>query len=66
MREPLRVQLEFDESADPIAGTVTAGREQRPFTGWLGLMAGLEHAIGGREQPHDPQIAGDGPEKQPG
>jgi hypothetical protein len=49
MREPLRVQLEFDESADPIAGTMTAGREQRPFTGWLGLMAGLQHAIGGWE-----------------
>jgi hypothetical protein len=50
MHQPLRVQLEFDESADPIAGTLTAGRERRPFTGWLGLMAELQDAIGGSQR----------------
>jgi hypothetical protein len=62
MEEPLRVQLEFEDSDDPIVGTVTAGDERRPFTGWLGLIAGLENAIGDRsrraaggrrEQKHD-------------
>ena len=46
MAEPLRVYLEFEGSEDPIAGTVTSGQERRPFTGWLGLLAGLENAIG--------------------
>jgi hypothetical protein len=50
MEKPLRVQLEFEASEDPIAGTVTAGDERRPFTGWLGLIAGLEHAIGERQR----------------
>jgi hypothetical protein len=64
MRRSLRVQLDFDESADPIAGTVTAGREQRPFTGWLGLIAGLEHAIGGWER-REPGEAANGLEGEP-
>lgn len=45
MTEPLRVCLEFDATDDPIAGSVSAGAEQRPFTGWLGLISALEHAI---------------------
>jgi hypothetical protein len=47
MPEPLRVYLEFEASGDPITGTVTSGNERRPFTGWLGLIAGLENAVGG-------------------
>jgi hypothetical protein len=50
MSEPLRVCVDFDIGGDPIVGTVTAGAEQRPFTGWLGLIAGLQNAIGDRNE----------------
>jgi hypothetical protein len=46
MREPLRVYVEFDRDGDPIAGTLNAGAGQQPFTGWLGLISGLEKAVG--------------------
>jgi len=42
---PLRVFVEFDATDDPIAGSLSAGDEQRPFTGWLGLISALERAI---------------------
>jgi hypothetical protein len=47
--EQLRVSLVFDEARDPITGTLTVGGAQRPFTGWLGLIAALEAAITGRD-----------------
>jgi hypothetical protein len=50
MSDPLRVCVDFDARGDPIAGTVTTGAEQRPFTGWLGLIAGLENAIEGWQE----------------
>jgi hypothetical protein len=50
MPEPLHVHVEFDGSADPIAGTLTAGEKQLAFTGWLGLMAELQNAIGSWNQ----------------
>jgi hypothetical protein len=43
--EPLRVGVEFDATNDPIAGWLTSDGERRPFTGWLGLISGLERAI---------------------
>jgi hypothetical protein len=49
MEERLRIGLEFDQPGDPIAGTLTVGGAQRPFTGWLGLIAALEAAIAGRD-----------------
>ena len=42
---PLRVCVEFDATDDPIAGCLSTGEEQRPFTGWLGLISALERAI---------------------
>jgi hypothetical protein len=50
MGDPLRVYVDFDAVGDPIAGTVTTGVQRRAFTGWLGLIAGLEKAIGDRDQ----------------
>jgi hypothetical protein len=47
--ERLHVSLEFEAACDPIAGTMTVGGAQRPFTGWLGLIAALEAAIAGRD-----------------
>ena len=46
---PVRVWLELDLEAQPIAGTIgTAGARPSPFFGWLGLTAALE----GLEGPH--------------
>jgi hypothetical protein len=50
MSDSLRVYVDFDAGGDPIAGTVTTGVEQRAFTGWLGLIAGLQNAIGDRDE----------------
>jgi hypothetical protein len=48
MSERLHVSVDFEAAVDPIAGTLTVGGAQRPFTGWLGLIAALEAAIAGR------------------
>jgi hypothetical protein len=48
MSERLHVSVDFEAAGDPIAGTLTVGGAQRPFTGWLGLIAALEAAIAGR------------------
>jgi hypothetical protein len=59
MNERLRIGLEFDEPTDPIAGTLTVGEAQRPFTGWLGLIAALEAAITDRDtEPNQEQHRG--------
>lgn len=55
----LQVSVEFDEARDPIAGTLTVGGAQRPFTGWLGLIAALEEAIAGRAGDPLPASAAD-------
>ncbi|MGN6866877.1 MAG: hypothetical protein ACTHMY_00580 [Solirubrobacteraceae bacterium] len=58
MTERLHVGVDFDATEDPIAGWLTNGAERRPFTGWLGLISALEHAIsdGGVADAHeDPQ-----------
>jgi hypothetical protein len=46
MNEPLRVQLEFDAARDAMAGTLSSGSDRQRFSGWLGLMAALENAVG--------------------
>jgi hypothetical protein len=43
--ETLRVYVDFDNREDPIAGRLRVGDGERPFTGWLGLIAALEYAI---------------------
>jgi hypothetical protein len=50
MPEPLRVCVELDPGGDAIAGTLWTGQGQQPFTGWLGLISGLENAITGWHQ----------------
>jgi hypothetical protein len=47
MNEPVRIRIEFDATDYPIAGRLTAGAIQRPFTGWLGLISALGRAIDG-------------------
>ena len=47
-REPTRLELEVRFDEEPIRGRlVVAGALDRPFSGWLGLMAAIEAA--GRE-----------------
>ena len=51
--EPTRLGLEVRFDAQPIHGRLFAvdgeGRLDRPFSGWLGLMAALEAARRGDE-----------------
>jgi hypothetical protein len=46
MREPSRLALEVQFDARPIRGRLydAGGRLDRPFAGWLGLMAALDAA----------------------
>jgi hypothetical protein len=60
MSERLHVSVDFEAAGDPIAGTLTVGGAQRPFTGWLGLIAALEAAIAGRGSEVVPIAASDG------
>jgi hypothetical protein len=50
MRQPLHLELEFDAETDPIAGILTSSNGPQPFTGWLALIAGVEHALGAWRQ----------------
>jgi hypothetical protein len=49
--EPRRLRLEVSFEAQPIRGRLydhdDAARLNRPFSGWLGLMAAIEAARGG-------------------
>jgi hypothetical protein len=56
--ESLRVCVEFEPGADPIGGRLSWGNGDRPFTGWLGLIAALENAISG---PWDRSNGGEDP-----
>jgi hypothetical protein len=39
--------VELERREDPISGTVRAESEpDRPFVGWIGLLAALEAALG--------------------
>ncbi len=43
-----RIVIEFEPSASPISGRVTASQQPTvPFTGWTGLFAVL-HAVAGQ------------------
>jgi hypothetical protein len=61
--ESIRVCVEFEPGADPIGGRLSWGNGERPFTGWLGLIAALENAISGprdrSDGSEDPLGAGD-------
>ena len=50
VRQPLGVYVEFDTGGEPIAGRLETSEGQQPFTGWLGLISGLERAIGAWHQ----------------
>lgn len=44
--EPLRIVVEIDRGADTIVGRCRDERGgERPFSGWLGLIAALERAL---------------------
>lgn len=47
MSGALHIELDFDVDGDSIAGTLTCADKRRAFAGWLGLIVGLEQAIGG-------------------
>jgi hypothetical protein len=54
--EPRRLGLEVRFDAKPIQGRLydqkDHGRLDRPFSGWLGLMAAIEAARGGHPDDH--------------
>ena len=52
MRGSLRVSIDFEMRGDPIAGTISSEGVQQPFTGWLGLMSGLQRAVDGQTAPN--------------
>ena len=53
--EPRRLALEVRFDAEPIEGRLyedhPGGRIDRPFSGWLGLMAALDAARGADRKP---------------
>jgi len=55
--EPRRLGLEVRFDAEPIQGRLydqkDHGRLDRPFSGWLGLMAAIEAARGGDPPPRE-------------
>lgn len=51
-----RLILEIDLKADPIAGSITDERGDRPFAGWLELATALEAVVHGSR---DSALAGD-------
>lgn len=53
MNESHRVWVEFDTGEDPIGGRLSCGDDERPFTGWLGLIAALESAVAGLKDRSD-------------
>ena len=46
MDESLRIEVAFETTEDPIAGSLRKDGAERRFTGWLGLIAGLQEAAG--------------------
>jgi hypothetical protein len=47
-----RITLEFDPGQEPISGRVLDRNEQgQPFSGWMGLVAALQEALGGDRKP---------------
>ena len=59
-RESRRLRLEIRLEAEPIEGCVYdedgGARRDRPFCGWLGLMAAID-AARGATVPHEPEGA---------
>ena len=53
--QPRRLKLEVRFDAEPIEGRLydqdENGRLERPFSGWLGLMAAIEAARGDDQTP---------------
>ena len=58
MQSPRRITLEIDPGGPPIHGRLSVPpAPDRPFTGWIGLLAALHQAIGPEQAPQDPQVA---------
>ncbi len=55
--EPRRLALEVRFDAEPIEGRVyeDEGRSERPFSGWLGLIAAIDAARGAHLYPRHEQ-----------
>jgi hypothetical protein len=55
-----RVIVELERRENPISGTVRSQAEgNRPFVGWLGLLAALEAALGTNGQADEDAGPGD-------
>jgi hypothetical protein len=43
--EPLRISIELDPGAEPVAGTITvSGAAPRAFVGWMELIHAIDRA----------------------
>jgi hypothetical protein len=50
MTEPLHIDLDLHVNGDEVAGRATReGEAERPFDGWLELIAALDALISGSE-----------------
>jgi hypothetical protein len=48
--EPLRISIELDPDAEPVAGTITvSGAAPRAFVGWMELIHAIDRARLARE-----------------
>jgi hypothetical protein len=55
-----RVIVELERREHPISGTVHSESEmERPFVGWIGLLAALDAAIGAEDQAAEDTYPGD-------
>jgi hypothetical protein len=53
-----RVIVELERAENPISGTVQIESERdRPFVGWIGLLAALEAALGTGGQDREDGVA---------
>jgi hypothetical protein len=56
----LQVIVELERRENPISGTVRSEAEvDRPFVGWMGLLAALEAALGTNGQAGEDSGSGD-------
>ena len=54
--EPLRVEISIEtvSEAGPLSGVILANGDRRPFSGWMGLILGLDTVINSPRESEQP------------